>query len=91
MIWALVKIKMVTQEKLNKLFWHSRRGMLELDLILIPFVKEHYANISESDQQLYDKLLECEDQDLFSWFMQKDTPENPELAHIVRIIIATRS
>lgn len=89
-IWAVVKIKMVTQEKLNKLFWHSRRGMLELDLILVPFVREHYANINEADQLLYDKLLESEDQDLFAWFMQSDFPKDPEIAKIVSIILATR-
>ncbi|WP_178102777.1 succinate dehydrogenase assembly factor 2, partial [Pseudomonas sp. DE0010] len=26
--------------ELNRLYWHSRRGMLELDVLLVPFVKE---------------------------------------------------
>ena len=29
---------MVEQVELNRLFWHSRRGMLELDVLLVPFV-----------------------------------------------------
>lgn len=80
---------MVTQEKLNKLFWHSRRGMLELDLILVPFVKDHYATLDATDQKRYDDLLECEDQDLFSWFMRRGLPSDPELAAIVKVILAT--
>ena len=32
------------QEKIdhNRAIWHSRRGMLELDLVLEPFVKLRY-------------------------------------------------
>ncbi|MBP8184335.1 MAG: succinate dehydrogenase assembly factor 2, partial [Pseudomonas sp.] len=30
---------MVDSTELNQLFWHSRRGMLELDLLLVPFVR----------------------------------------------------
>lgn len=80
---------MVTQEKLNKLFWHSRRGMLELDLILVPFVREHYSNLDEINQKRYDQLLTCEDQDLFSWFMRRGEPDDAELAEIVKVILAT--
>ncbi len=29
---------MISSEELNQLFWHSRRGMRELDVLLIPFV-----------------------------------------------------
>ena len=34
---------MVEEVELNRLYWHSRRGMLELDVLLVPFVKEVYA------------------------------------------------
>lgn len=30
---------MVEDVELNRLYWHSRRGMLELDVLLVPFVK----------------------------------------------------
>lgn len=76
-----------SNEELNKLFWHSRRGMLELDVLLIPFLKEAYPGLPKDDQERYRKLLSCEDPDLFSWFMQKDTPEDPDLNRIVRMIL----
>ena len=34
---------MVDDIELNRLFWHSRRGMLELDVLLVPFVREVFA------------------------------------------------
>ena len=60
--------------------------MLELDLILMPFLENRYATLPESDQQLYGKLLEEQDQDLFSWFLERQNPEDPELLRIVNII-----
>lgn len=78
---------MVSQEKLNRLFWHSRRGMLELDLILVPFVKEHYASLTSDDQAIYDRFITNEDQDLFAWLMRRDVPDDREFAHIVTVIL----
>lgn len=78
---------MVEQTELNRLFWHSRRGMLELDVLLVPFTQEVYATLSESDRELYRRLLTCEDQDMFGWFMERTESEDPELQRMVRIIL----
>jgi antitoxin CptB len=78
---------MADQTELNRLFWHSRRGMLELDLLLVPFVREAYAGLAEEDQARYRKLLECEDQDMFGWFMQREEPADADLRKIVRMIL----
>lgn len=73
--------------ELNRLFWHSRRGMLELDLILVPFLQQRYEALQESDQALYRRLLTCEDQDLFKWFIGRETPPDKELSQIVNVIL----
>lgn len=70
----------------KRLLWASRRGMLELDLILAPFLEKQYANLPLADQKLYGKLLAEQDQDLFAWFLQRQDPEDPELLRIVQII-----
>ena len=71
----------------KRLQWHSRRGMLELDVLLVPFVKEAYPTLPEEDQARYRRLLDCEDPDLFQWFMQHASPEDPDLRHIVELIL----
>jgi len=71
----------------NRLYWHSRRGMLELDVLLVPFLKEAYSDLSNEDKKLYRLLLESEDPDLFKWFMQNGTPDDPGLKRIVKIIL----
>ena len=78
---------MVDDIELNRLFWHSRRGMLELDVLLVPFVREVYAHLDAEDQARYRKLLACEDQDMFGWFMQRGEPEDADLRRMVRMIL----
>ncbi|MEQ6885862.1 succinate dehydrogenase assembly factor 2 [Salicola sp. Rm-C-2C1-2] len=78
---------MTDDREYKRLVWHSRRGMLELDLLLVPFVKEAYPSLPESDQARYRSLIDCEDNDLFAWFMQSSRPEDPELARIVDLIL----
>ena len=78
---------MAEQAELNRLFWQSRRGMLELDGLLVPFVKEVYPGLDEEDQRRYRKLLSCEDQDMFGWFMQREEPEDEDLRRMVRMIL----
>ncbi len=71
----------------KRLWWHSRRGMLELDVLLLPFLEEVYSDLSDEDQAKYRKLLDCEDPDLFSWFMQHKRPEDADLAYMVNMIL----
>ena len=45
----------------HRMFWHSRRGMLELDLLLVPFVQDVFDDLNVEDQILYRDLLLLED------------------------------
>ena len=74
----------------NRLLWASRRGMLELDLILAPFVKDVYDSLEEDDKLRFEVLLECEDQTLFMWFMQREHPTDPNMQRILQIIRDSR-
>ena len=78
---------MVEREELNRMRWAARRGMLELDLVLEPFVTERYAQLDDTDRQRFQQLMLCEDQDLFVWFMQRVEPDDEQLKPIVRQIL----
>lgn len=77
-------------EEHKRMRWASRRGMLELDLILEPFVRLHYAQLDSDDRLRYRELMGCQDQELFDWFLRKQVPENPEHALMVRTILSAR-
>jgi antitoxin CptB len=83
---------MIAQEEINRMRWAARRGMLELDLVLEPFVVARYAQLNTSDRRSFQQLMLCEDQDLFAWFMQRGRPSDEELAAIVcQILEFTRN
>ena len=77
----------VSQTEINRLFWQSRRGMLELDVLLVPFTREVYATLTEDNRERYRKLLQCEDADMYQWFMRQSRPDDPDLALIVDLIL----
>jgi antitoxin CptB len=72
----------------QKIFWHSRRGMLELDLLLVPFATEVFETLSHQDQVLYIDFLEAEDQDLFTWLMRRSPPIEARFEAIIAKILA---
>jgi antitoxin CptB len=75
------------QSENNRVYWASRRGMLELDLVLMPYAKEVYPQLAAADRHAYQTLLEQEDTDLFAWFLQKSTPEDAVLAQVVAKVL----
>ena len=71
----------------SRLLWACRRGMLELDVLFIPFVKETFDSLPAVDQFTFQRLLTCEDPDLFSWFMgHKECPDT-DLARMIDVIL----
>jgi len=57
------------REEWNRAKWASRRGLLELDLLLAPFVTEAFLELNVVLRQDYRELLFQDDQDLMEWIM----------------------
>ena len=77
---------MISAHQRAKLNWHCRRGMLELDLILQRFLKQHLDELTEPQVASFEQLLMAEDPDLYAWFMGYESTVNEELREIVAII-----
>ncbi|OOF46332.1 hypothetical protein BKK51_02810 [Rodentibacter trehalosifermentans] len=75
-------------EKYNKLRieWDCRRGMLELDNIIMPFYKQYFDNLTEAQKDQFIRLLACTDLQLFSWFFNRGTADDEELQNMVEYI-----
>ena len=78
----------MTEENLEykRLQWECRRGMLELDVLLKPFLEEAYPALDDEDKARFRNLLTCEDPDLFAWFMDHAEPA-PEHARMIGMIL----
>lgn len=75
----------MTEEQLKKLHWASRRGMLELDVVLIPYLEEEACHFDDEKAAQYATFLEQDDPDLFAWIMGYDIPK-PEFEPIIAAI-----
>lgn len=70
-----------------KLKWACRRGMLELDVLFGPFVDEAYDALSDEQKVTFQRLLACEDPDLFAWFMGHEECKDEALRSMVKLIL----
>lgn len=78
---------MFTKKRVSRLRWACRRGMLELDVLFMPFVEEAFDELSDEHKETFERLLTCDDPDLFAWFMGHQKCEDPELAAMVKLIL----
>lgn len=67
----------------KKMLWHSRRGMWELDILLLPFAENRLRELAPADQLLYERLLEEEDQDLFACLVERASHPDPDIQALV--------
>ena len=70
-----------------RLRWACRRGMLELDVLFMPFVEDAWDNVSEHQKGVGDRLLEGDDPELFAWFMGHEECKDEELNAMVQLIL----
>ena len=57
------------QGEVRRLRWKCRRGMQELDVLLLRWLDRHYAAASESERGAFRLLLDTEDDRLWHWFL----------------------
>ena len=72
--------------RLARIRWACRRGMLELDVILEPFFDNQFTLLSPEQQRTFEKLLESDDPELFTWFMGHAECKDAELAGMIQTI-----
>lgn len=73
-------------ENFNRVQWACRRGMLELDLLLLPFVEKHYTALPQDEQSAFIRLLEASDPNLFSWLLACQACPDPSLVPVIEKI-----
>lgn len=72
--------------ELRRLRWRGRRGMRELDQLFERWLRHEFAASPEPRRAVFRRLLDCEDDRLWHWFMGHDAPDDAELAAMVETI-----
>lgn len=66
--------------------WECRRGMRELDKMIMPFYQNHFDQLSEGEQTTFVEMLKYTDPELFRWFMNQEQPPTEALQAMVKLI-----
>jgi len=72
---------------LDKAKFKSRRGLNELDQILVPFVQNEFNSLEEKEKFLLVELLEFEDVDLADLILYRKMEPELEFEEIILKII----
>ena len=72
---------------LDKAKFKSRRGLNELDQILVPFVTKKFQQLEELEKILFLELLEFEDIDLSDLILYKKIQSSEKFKKIISKII----
>ena len=70
-------------EEMNRLRWHCRRGLLELDLVLERFLERHGDHLQGEQLASFKTLLNYADNDLLDVIRARAECRDPRLAQVV--------
>lgn len=72
-----------TPPDMDRLRWQCRRGMLELDEILLRYLEQRFASAPPEEQSQFRRLLDVEDPVLNEWLLLGRSPAEGSLGMIV--------
>jgi succinate dehydrogenase flavin-adding protein (antitoxin of CptAB toxin-antitoxin module) len=71
---------------LRRVRWRSRRGLLELDIVLARFIDAHYLQLGMDEQQAFEALLDMPDTPLWDMIAgRQEAAQNGQRALLEKI------
>lgn len=67
--------------------WRCRRGMKELDFLLVRYLKECHADASADERAAFVQFLELPDPEIARYLVWGDVPPDPHHAALCRRIL----
>ncbi|MDQ6573965.1 FAD assembly factor SdhE [Haemophilus parahaemolyticus] len=69
-----------------KLEWACRRGMRELDKMIMPFYQNHFNGLTEAEQQAFAEMLTYPDPELFRWVMHQLPAPTQAITDVIELM-----
>ena len=76
-----------TGPHLGRLRWHSRRGLLELDLVFERFWRRHEQGLDLEQMMLLAELLELQDHDLWDMLCGRQEIADPRWHEFIQKLL----
>lgn len=73
--------------ELKRLRWRCRRGMRELDQLMLRYLDGRWSAADDGERKVFLRLLDCEDDKLWRWCMGRERPEDQELDALIQRIL----
>ncbi len=80
-----------TPEFLHKLRWRCRRGMQELDLLLLAFLENHFEAAEPPLQQAFLDILAMQDPDIFHLLTGRSTADDENVQQVIEVLLTLHS
>jgi antitoxin CptB len=74
---------------MGRLRWRSRRGMRELDTVLLGFLDAHAAELEEAEIASFERILELPDPVLYGYLLGRSAPTDTAGAALIERIRAS--
>ena len=72
-----------SREEVARLRWRCRRGMRELDVLLLRYLEQEYPAASAAERAAFAQLLELQDPDVFGYLVGRQLPPEGDTRHVV--------
>ena len=73
--------------EIRRLEWRCRRGLKELDLLLLQYVRGRHATATSDERAAFVEFLELPDPDLLRYLIAGDVPTDPRHAALCRALL----
>lgn len=74
---------------LSRLRWHCRRGMRELDVLLMRYFEQGYPTADAAHQQAFEALLDLQDPVILAYLTGAQTPDCQDIADVIQQLTRT--
>ncbi len=71
----------------SRLRWQCRRGMRELDELLVRYLDSRYATASKDEKSAFEAVLALSDPELNAYLLQRQTPSSEAIAAVITYIL----
>ena len=71
-----------------RLRWQCRRGMKELDVLLVRYLERSYDAADDDEKAAFRQVLELADPELNSYLLQREVPTSEPIARVIQHILS---
>ncbi len=72
----------------SRLRWQCRRGMRELDELLLHYLETRYPGASSGEKAAFHAVLELPDPELNGYLLQRQMPASEPIADVIQRILS---